>query len=104
MQDQPLHKFRRAMVILSDGEDNQSRYTRDQALEMAQKADVVIYTISTNITPHSDRWRQGDEVLRGGNRRPGVFPVQGARTWTNRSRTSPTNCGTSTAFSTARSR
>ena len=40
MQDQPLYKFRRAMVILSDGEDNQSRYTRDQALEMAQKADV----------------------------------------------------------------
>jgi Ca-activated chloride channel family protein len=50
MQDQPLHKFRRAMVILSDGEDNQSRYTREQALEMAQKADVVIYTISTNIS------------------------------------------------------
>ena len=50
MQDQPLYKYRRAMVILSDGEDNQSRYTRDQALEMAQKADVVVYTISTNIT------------------------------------------------------
>src|SRR5580700_4629444 len=33
MEDQPLYKFRRAMVILSDGEDNQSRYTRDQALE-----------------------------------------------------------------------
>src|SRR5208282_6501257 len=48
MQDQPRHKFRRAMVILSDGDDNQSRYTRDQALEMAQKGDVVIYTISTN--------------------------------------------------------
>src|SRR5947209_3716706 len=50
MQDQPLYKYRRAMVILSDGEDNQSRYTRDQALEMSQKADVVVYTISTNIT------------------------------------------------------
>ena len=36
MQDQPRHKFRRAMVILSDGDDNQSRYTRDQALEMAK--------------------------------------------------------------------
>ena len=35
--DQPRHKFRRAMVVLSDGDDNQSRYTRDQALEMAQK-------------------------------------------------------------------
>ena len=61
MQDQPLYKFRRAMVILSDGDDNQSRYTRDQALEMAQKADVNVYTISTNITRiESD----GDKVLR----------------------------------------
>jgi VWFA-related protein len=61
MQDQPRHKFRRAMVILSDGEDNQSRYTRDQALEMAQKADVVIYAISTNI---SRQPTDGDKVLR----------------------------------------
>ena len=34
--DQPRHKFRRAIVIVSDGDDNQSRVTRDQALEMAQ--------------------------------------------------------------------
>jgi Ca-activated chloride channel family protein len=61
MQDQPLYKFRRAMVILSDGEDNQSRYTRDQALEMAQKADVTVYTISTNITRIET---EGDKVLR----------------------------------------
>jgi len=60
-QDQPRHRFRRAIVILSDGEDNQSRYTRDQALEMAQRADVVIYTISTNIT-RADT--DGDKVLR----------------------------------------
>jgi Ca-activated chloride channel family protein len=61
MQDQPLYKFRRAMVILSDGDDNQSRYTRDQALEMAQKADVNVYTISTNITRTET---DGDKVLR----------------------------------------
>lgn len=60
-RDQPRHKFRRAIVVLSDGEDNQSRYTRDQALEMAQKADVVIYTISTNI---SRTETGGDRVLR----------------------------------------
>ena len=60
-QDQPKHKFRRAIVVLSDGEDNQSRYSRDQALEMAQKADVVIYAISTNISRiESD----GDKVLK----------------------------------------
>lgn len=61
MQDQPRHKFRRAMVILSDGDDNQSRYSRDQALEMAHKADVVIYTISTNISRIDS---DGDKVLR----------------------------------------
>lgn len=61
MQDQPRDKFRRALVILSDGEDNQSHYTREQALEMAHKADVVIYAISTNIS-HSAM--SGDKVLR----------------------------------------
>ena len=59
--DQPKYKFRRAMVILTDGEDNESRYSRDQALEMAQKADVVIYAISTNIT-HQET--AGDKVLK----------------------------------------
>ncbi len=61
MMDQPRHKFRRAIVIISDGEDNQSTHTRDQALEMAQKADVVIYAISTNITRIQT---DGDKVLR----------------------------------------
>jgi VWFA-related protein len=60
-QDQPRHKFRRAIVIVSDGDDNQSTMTRDQALEMAQKADVVIYAISTNITRIET---DGDKVLR----------------------------------------
>lgn len=61
MQDQPRHKFRRAMVILSDGDDNNSRHTREQALEMAQKADVVIYTISTNRTGAAT---DGDKVMK----------------------------------------
>jgi VWFA-related protein len=60
-QDQPRHDFRRAIVLLSDGDDNQSRYTRDQALEVAITNEVVIYAISTNITPvESD----GDKVLK----------------------------------------
>jgi VWFA-related protein len=61
MQDQPLYKFRRAMVVLSDGDDNQSLHTRDQALEMAQKADVTVYTISTNISRIET---EGDKILR----------------------------------------
>ena len=61
MQDAPMHKFRRAMVIVGDGDDNQSRYSRDQSLEMAQKADAVIYTISTNITRQES---EGDKILK----------------------------------------
>jgi len=61
IKDQPMYKFRRAMVILSDGDDNDSRYSRDQALEMAQRADTVIYTISTNISHVAT---DGDKVMR----------------------------------------
>jgi VWFA-related protein len=60
-RDQPSSKYRRAVIILSDGDDNNSRYTRDQALEMAQKADAVIFAISTNLSRiESD----GDKVLK----------------------------------------
>jgi Ca-activated chloride channel family protein len=61
MMDQPRDKFRRAMIVISDGMDTESRMSRDQALEMAQKADVVIYAISTNITRDDS---DGDKVLR----------------------------------------
>jgi VWFA-related protein len=50
MLDKPLHKYRRAIIMIGDGEDNASHYTRDQALEYVQKADVVLYAISTNNT------------------------------------------------------
>ena len=61
MMDQPRDKFRRAIVMLSDGEDNESRWSREQALEMAHKADVVIYTISTNISRIPT---DGDKILK----------------------------------------
>ncbi len=61
MEDQPMYKFRRAMVILSDGDDNESHQSRDQALEMAQRADTVVYTVSPNIS-HIET--DGDKVMR----------------------------------------
>jgi VWFA-related protein len=42
--------MRRAIILLSDGDDNQSHVTREEAIEMAQRAEVIIYTISTNVT------------------------------------------------------
>ncbi len=54
------HPIRKAIVILSDGEDNQSEYTRAQAIEMAQRAEVLIYAISTD---DSGLILRGDKVL-----------------------------------------
>jgi Ca-activated chloride channel homolog len=51
---------RRAIILLTDGEDNLSHVTREEAIEMAQRAEVVVYTISTNITGSRAR---GDKVL-----------------------------------------
>lgn len=54
------HPIRKAIVILSDGEDNQSEYTRAQAIEMAQRAEVLVYAISTD---DSGLILRGDKVL-----------------------------------------
>ena len=36
------------MILISDGDDNLSTHTRSEAIEMAQRTSVVIYTISTS--------------------------------------------------------
>ena len=51
---------RRAIILLSDGDDNQSHVTREEAIEMAQRAEAIVYTISTNV---SGTKGQGDKVL-----------------------------------------
>jgi len=54
------HPIRKAIIVLSDGEDNQSEHTRAQAIEMAQRAEVLVYAISTD---DSGLILRGDKVL-----------------------------------------
>jgi VWFA-related protein len=56
----PEQAVRRAIVLVTDGDDNQSRVTREEAIDMAQRAEVIIYAISTNISGNTSR---GDKVL-----------------------------------------
>ena len=51
---------RKAIVLLSDGDDNQSRVHEDEAIKMCQRAETIVYAISTNWTPSRGR---GDAVL-----------------------------------------
>src|SRR5712664_2552946 len=64
--DQP-DVVRRVMILISDGEDNLSNHTRTEAIEMAQRTSVVIYTISTSI-----QWislTQNNEPAKSGDRK-----------------------------------
>jgi len=51
---------RRAIILLSDGEDNASHVSREEAIEMAQRAEAIVYTISTNV---SGTKGPGDKIL-----------------------------------------
>ena len=60
LKDKSDRPVRHAIIILSDGEDNQSDVSRAQAIEMAQRAEVIIYAISTD---DSGLILRGDKVL-----------------------------------------
>lgn len=51
---------RKAMVLISDGDDNQSRVYLDEAVKECQRAETIIYAVSTNWTPSRGK---GDQVL-----------------------------------------
>jgi VWFA-related protein len=51
---------RKALVLVSDGDDDYSRATETDAIKMCQRAETIVYTISTNTGPSKDK---GDEVL-----------------------------------------
>lgn len=55
-----VEPVRKAMVLVSDGDDNQSHAYLDDAIKMCQRAGTIIYTISTNTSPTRGR---GDSVL-----------------------------------------
>ncbi|HEX6496807.1 MAG TPA: VWA domain-containing protein [Acidobacteriaceae bacterium] len=54
-------EVRKALILVSDGDDNQSRAYLDDAIKMCQRAETTIYSISTNTSPTRER---GDDVLK----------------------------------------
>src|SRR5580698_126001 len=51
---------RKAIVLISDGDDNQSRVHPDEVIKECERAETIIYAISTNWTPSRGK---GDTVL-----------------------------------------
>lgn len=52
--------FRKAIILLSDGDDNQSHVYESEAIKECERAETIIYAISTNWTPSRGR---GDKIL-----------------------------------------
>ena len=57
---------RKVMILITDGDDNSSRTTLQETLEMAQKHNVAIYGISTNSAAYfgSKEQDRGDKTLK----------------------------------------
>jgi Ca-activated chloride channel family protein len=68
---------RKALLIISDGGDNRSRYTENEIKSMVKEADVQIYAIGIfDQSPRSDEERYGPQLLAE------VTDVTGGRTFT----------------------
>lgn len=58
---EPEPYLRRVLVIVSDGRDNESQHSLAEAISMAQRAEAIIFAISTNRSGIPTR---GDKVLK----------------------------------------
>ena len=52
---------RKVIIMVSDGDDNYSRASMTDAIKMCQRAETIVYTISTDTSPTRGR---GSEVLK----------------------------------------
>jgi VWFA-related protein len=76
LKERDTGSVRRAIILVSDGDDNQSRVLRHEAVEMAERAEVIIYAISTGLINTHDK---GSDNLRALTEATGgrvFFPVK----------------------------
>ena len=72
---------RKAIILVSDGDDNYSHALRTDAIKECQRAETIVYAISTDVKPSRD---QGDDNLKA------IADETGGRAFfPTRSRTSP---------------
>lgn len=67
---------RRVIIVVSDGEDKESRVLRQEAIEMAQRAEVIVYAISTNLSSIKDIGGHNLEMLAEATGGRAFFPNQ----------------------------
>jgi VWFA-related protein len=52
---------RKALILVSDGDDNYSRVLESEAIKECQRSETIVYAISTDVSPSKGK---GDDVLK----------------------------------------
>ncbi|HZD94172.1 MAG TPA: VWA domain-containing protein, partial [Candidatus Sulfotelmatobacter sp.] len=76
LKEPARNAVRRAVILVSDGEDNASRVYRQEAIDMAQRAEVIIYTISTTLTNSHTKGDDNLKVLAEATGGRAFFPLK----------------------------
>lgn len=76
LKEQSDRPVRKALIVLSDGDDNQSENSLAQAIEMAQRAEVIIYAISTDDSGLILRGDKNMETLASATGGRAFFPFK----------------------------
>ena len=87
---------RKAIVLVSDGDDDYSRALETDAIKMCQRAETIVYTISTNVGPEQGQGRRRAAADCRCDRRAGVLPDADRRRGGRASTTSKKSCAAST--------
>lgn len=76
LKERETGSVRRAIILVSDGDDNQSRVLRREAVDMAQRAEVIIYAISTALVNTDDKGSDNLKTLTEATGGRAFFPVK----------------------------
>lgn len=76
MRQAQKEPVRRIIILLSDGDDNTSSVTRERAIEMAQRAEVSVYTISTSLNRSGKRGQKNLERIANATGGRSYIPIQ----------------------------
>jgi len=76
MQEKTTGPVRRAIILISDGDDTQSRVLPKEAIEMAQRAEVIVYAVSTDLNGIRDSGSKNLRALAEATGGRAFFPAK----------------------------
>ena len=94
-------KGKRAIILLSDGQDDGSHYSFNEALDYARRSGVAIYAVGHRPAAEGLRRPRQAPAAGRGDRRPRLLHRRGRASWSGSSTRSRRSCAPSTCSPTS---